>query len=913
MIVGRSGLLSSLDQAMQAAEGGQHMSLLLVGPPGVGKTALLERAQDRASTRGWLVVTAAAPVGGTETALALVHDLLHSLTHELHLPSTPDSTATVLHDLLCDTSATRPVLVVADNLQWADEQSLAVLALASGRLTATRTLMLAAGRPPVGDDRRLVTWRQVEVGPLTEPDAVSLLRRSIRRPLDPEQARRIVRSLDCTPLAIVEVHRLLTPGQIEGSEPIPDPQPVHDRVRRAWGAAVAELTERTRIALLALAVLDGRDATLLDTVLAELGCRRGDLDPAQAVGLVRSARGQGPAVTSHAARAAVLDSHEPDQVRTMHRLVADVAQGLGRPAPVVIRHLRAAAGAGDAHVADLLEQQARRAADRDEPDVSASAWTAAAQASTDPSRRAERAVQAARIWLTESTSPTGAHELLDLLGRLPLASRDMVWREWLRAEVLADTDMSRAATSALVAAQHAAATAPTLTPWLLWNAAATGWMAGEPALATQAAQQLRCWCRDRPEGDAGGPPGWLGDAVHGVSLLIEGRTCEGAREVAVAREQASRWAERDHTPLAELLTVVALDELLMVDTTSARARVQSAAARLADDEGSATAALAVIQAWRSYRQGRWHAATRLACEAADVARAVGASAEERSALSLLAELAAARDGPEAVRHAVATLRRRATQAGDRRALSSADYAEGVLALARDDPQAAVAALERVSLCPLWGRGCTDAPLAARIDLVEAYLAAGDQSAAHDLCAALAPRLAALGEVDPDAQAIRTRLLALLADDHDVDTLFSDALEQHAAGRAHAAQARTHLAYGHRLLDAHRPDAATRELRHAQAEFTLLGASTWTQAVQHLLDRTDPDRQAPEDPLASLTPQERRVALAVATGATNHEVAEVLFLSVRTVEFHLSSVFRKLGLQRRSELAHLVGAGTGIAR
>jgi DNA-binding NarL/FixJ family response regulator len=913
VIVGRSGLLTSLDQAMQAAEGGQHVSLLLVGPPGMGKTLLLEHARDRASTRGWLVATAAAPVGGTETALALVHDLMHSLAHELNLPSAPDSTATVLRDLLCDASTTRPVLVVADNLQWADEQSLAVLALASGRLTATRTLVLAAGRPPIGDDRRLVAWRQVEVGPLAEPDAVSLLRRSMRRPLDPEQARRIVRSLDCTPLAIVEVHRLLTPSQIAGAEPIPDPQPVHDRLRRAWCSTVAELTERTRQALLALAVLDGSDAALLDTVLTELGCGRSDLDPAQAAGLVRSARGQAPAVVSHVARAAVLDSHETDVVRAMHRLVAETAQRLGRPPPVVIRHLGAAAGAGDAHVADLLEQQARRAEDRDEPDESARAWTAAAQATTDPGRRAARAVQAARIWLAESTSPTGAHELLDLLADLPLPAHDVVWREWLRAEVLAETDLSRAATSALVAAQHAAATTPTLTPWLLWNAAATAWMAGEPTLALQAAEQLHRWCRDRPGGDGDGAPGWLGDAVHGVALLMGGRTCEGAREVCAAREQASRWAESDRTPLAELLTVVALDELLMVDTTSARARVQALAARLAGEEGSAHAAVAVIQAWRSHRQGRWHAAAVLAQEAADVARAVGASAEERSALSLLAELSVARDSPEAARVVLATLRRRATQAGDRRAMASADYAEGMLALARDDPQAAVSALERVSLCPLWGRGCTDAPLAGRIDLVEAYLGTGDRSAARDLCSTLAPRLAALGDVDPDARAVRTRLLALLADDHEIDSLFRTALAQHAAGGDQAAAARTHLAYARRLLDAHRGEAAEHELRQAQAGFAQLGASSWTRAVRALLDRAGPDRVAPEDPLAPLTTQERRVALAVATGATNHEVAEMLFLSVRTVEFHLSNVFRKLGLHRRSELAHLVGAGAEIAR
>lgn len=908
VIVGRSRHLAFLDRALHGAEAGRPMSVLLVGAPGMGKTLLLEHAGREAMTRGWLVASATGCENSRRSTQSLAHDLVHALARGLHLDEVPDPSATALRDLVYDATQTQPVLLLVDDLQWADKESLAILTSATGRLAGARALVLAAGRAPVADDRGLSSWSRLDVGPLADDDAVVLLRRSIRRPLAPDQALRVARSLESCPLALVEVQRLLTPEQIEGSQPLPDPVPVHDRLRQAWRSTAESLDEPTRRALLALAVLGPGDAMLVHEVLTTLGARATDLAAALEAGLVRRTDGA-PSIVSATVRAGVLDGHDVDEVRAMHRLVADTAVRTHQPPAVVVEHLSAVTTTSDDQVADLLEHQARRAEARDQPDAAAGAWLAAAQVSADPQTRVRRAVQAARVWLTQSTSATGAQDLLRLLRDLPLGPDDLVWLEWVRSEVLAETDLSRAATSALAAAHHAAVSTPTLTAWLLWDTAATAWMAGEPNLALRATHELQQRMRDGHDAGIGVPP-WLPAAVHGTALLIAGRYREGTRLVARARQQAEHWTETASTPVTELLTVVALDELMMTDSATTRARAQALAARLGSDQGSAAAAVGVVQAWRSYRLGRWTAAVRLAENAVDMARGTGASAEERSALSLLAEIAAVRDPPDIASARVITLRQRARAAGDRRAVVSADYAEGVRHLCADDLPQAVLALERVADSALWGRSCSDAPLAGRITLVEAYLRSCDRTAATQLVGDLMPRLVDLQMIDPDAAAVASRLLALVADDDHGDELFERALSQHAAGRDPASRARTQLAFGRRLLDRSRPDQAQRELARALTGFETLGAAGWSRVTRRLVDRCRPIDdvgRAERDPLGDLTAQERRVALAVATGATNHEVADQLYLSVRTVEFHLSHIFAKLGLHHRSELARIVGS------
>lgn len=917
MIVGRSSLLASLERTLDGAEAGHHRSALLVGEPGMGTTTVLQSVCDAAGDRGWLVAQAGAPEGGAEMALALMHDVLHAL---LSAPGRPADRhealdalldparqqvaplAESMRDLVAEASGKRPVLIALDDLQWADDDSLAVIALVAGRLSGTRSVVLGAGHRGVWDDVRLLGWQRHDITELDQDDAVLLLRHVLGTEIDDDQACRVVRALGLCPLAIVECRRLLTTGQIGGADPLPDPIPVSPRLSHAWASLVASLPPATRHALLALAVLDTSRPELVQAVLGRAGCTQADLVPAWSAGLVRSGRHGAPVVVSPLARAAVASLHPADDVRAMHRLVADVAAVVASPPSVVIGHLRRACDYGDTSCATDLEQQAKRAEARSQPEVAAQGWQAAARISPTPEARTRRAVQAARVWLVESACPEGGADLLDLLAQLPLGDSDTVWREWLRAEVLATQDLTRSAASALVAARHAALTQPELVPWLLWDAAATAWTAADPDLALEAAHELDAATSSAAASPTTPVPEWLGPTVLGASLLQAGHTQEGASLVAEARRAAGRWSSTATTETSQLLNVVALDELLMLGQPVADERLQELRARLSDDRGATTAAVQVIEASRARRRGDWATAGATAAQAAALAAAVRAGTAERAALCLLVELGWQMETQQEVEPtALQRLRAAARRVGDRHSILVTARAQGLQALTRDRLDDAVHHLEHVAASPLWGRTTADPALAGRLDLVEAYVRRGDHGPARSLLDRLEPHLAALERIDPDAEALLRRAQALLASRMAAGAVFETALAAHREGGNEFEAARTRLLYAEHLRRTRRRDAAEGQAAAARDTFVRLGASAWVHACTTENTVT----------FAPLTPQERRVAELVATGATNNEVASTLWLSPRTVESHLAAVYRKLGLRGRAQLAHVAADSAPI--
>ncbi len=862
---------------------------------------------------------ASAPDGASEISLALVHDLVHSLrtagdrravqnpvaalqVHDDECEVGPAST--ILRDLVAEASLQRPVLVAIDDLQSADEDSLAVLSLATGRMPGTRSMVVAAARPAAAADPRLATWQRLDLGPLDERDAIILLRQSLGEPLEATQARALVRALGRCPLAIVECRRLLTPAQIAGTDPLPDPVPVGTRLQHAWARLAADLPERAQDALLVLSALDTSPRDLVAGALARAGCGESDLDQARAVGLVVKGRHGAPAIGNPLARAAVLGLHSPESVRATHQLVADLAVATGSPPAVVIGHLRRACSMGDEQCIAELETQAQRSQALGHAEVAARGWLVAAQLSPNQQDRVARGVQAARAWLMGTTSAEGGSEVLTILNEEPLSPPDTVWREWLRAEVLASHDLTRAAAAALVAARHADTMQPTLVPWLLWDAAATSWMAGDTELGLTAARRLERWTSHlvRP---ARGVPAGLGPGVLGAALLQAGITDEGVRHVRAAREAAPVPDRAAGHESSGLLNSVALDELLLDDTAAAEARVETLSARLGDERSSTTAAVGAIEAWRAWRRGSVAAARDLAREAALTAQAVRAAAAERRALSLLVELTSTTGSRDELEPLLERLRDLAGYVGDRQAMVSADRSEGLLALAEGRPRDAVASLERVASCPLRGRTTADAALAGRVDLVEAYVVTGDRAAASALAADLVPRLQTLSEIDPDAPALRSRVVGLVADAPADREQLADAVALHRRGSNRLEAERTRLMYADALAAAGHRAQARRELDAAESGLRRLGASPWLRSVARRREQSESPRRV--DVFAALTPAERHVADVAATGASNHDVAEKLSLSPRTVEFHLGNIYRKLDLHSRGQLVRLAAS------
>lgn len=915
MIVGRSGQLSTLGQVLDAAESGRSASVLLVGDPGMGTSTLLDAAASSAAARGWLVVRLAAPEGSIDAAFAVVHDLLwgldepaeHRVTGRRDRPRgalasgrSVAAVAETLRDLLEERAAARPLLIGLDDLQWVDDSSRGSLSLALGRLPAARLAMVAAGCPPADRDPRFLGWQRLDVGALDEIDAVDLLWSVLPDPPDLAQSRRIVQALGCCPEALMQCRRLLTPEQIDGSGALPEPLPLDEHLRHALLAASSDLPERTREALLWLAVLDTADVDLVRDVLAQTACSLDDLQPALDAGFLTEGPHAVPSVKP-LVRAALTQGTPAQDLRAAHRRVADTAERLGASPAVLVRHLRNGADPGDEDAIRRIEREARRAQQRDQPDVAAHSWEAAATLTIDPRRRTERTRRAAETWLMECSSVDGGDRLLSLLSTGRLTEQDEVWRQWLHAEVLATHDLQGSAVATLVAARHARDAQPRLVPWLLWTCVTTAWIAGDPELALDAARDLTSWVTTpgrRPDSAA---PGWLAPAVLGAALVQAGHVDQGAALLAEARSASASWQALPRTRLGELVAVVSLDELMAADGPERDARLHELTLRLHDDPGATLAAALVMQAARARRRGDWSAAGSLAGEALELAAAVRAPTEEASSLVVLADLAAKTGSPQLV-DLCSRLRRLAAGAGDHRARAGASYATGLAALVDGRVDDAVAALEPLGHTRFLGRGIGDSPLAGRVALVEAYVRAGENNSAATLVDRLVPVLDGLG--DPDATAAAKRCRGLVSP-METAGLLREALAEHENGRDSFEGARTRLLLGEHLRRAHRLTEARHELARAAEGFESLGAAPWRALAAAERRAGEIQPQGTSDRLGILTPQERRVAEFVAQGASNREVARAMMLSPRTVEFHLASAFRKLGVPSRTALARLV--------
>lgn len=917
-----------LEDALCADSPPTGRAVLVSGDVGMGKSALLAAAARRATELGHQVLRAAARPGSAAEPWRLLAELLRPLLagqgggaddvqrllvagcFDVGEGATVPRLARCAVALVAGASHRVPVLLLLDDLQWADPESLAAVSLASSQWgPQARVVVLGAWRGPSPPDERLRHWRLLPLGPLPEQDAVRLLRASTAVPLSTDRARVLAHRLGRCPLALVECDRVLEPRQVSGGEPLPDPLPLHQHLRAAWCGVVDALPSRARAALEVTCVLTTTRLDLLAAVLAQEGLDLADLDPAADAGLLHwpgpDSPASAPATAGPLLVSAVRGTVPRARHRRVHRLAADAARRLALPPDVCVRHLRAAAEPGDEAVATALEQEGERAHSLDLPAVAAQAWLTAAEVSPTVTARSRLAVRAARTWLTECTTAEDGARLVRTLAGLELAPDQVVWRDWLRAEVLADSDLAASAAALASAAARARTATPNLVGPLLLSTVVTAWLAGDPGLGLRAATDLRRW-QDGSGGNDGLPP-WCGTAVLGVAHLQAGEPLLAATAVRMARRQALAWEVDDATPVHLLVHTVTVDDLLLLSGAVPDRRLSELARRLADDDAAALAGVRLAQAWRARRRGDWTRARMLLDEGQALARAVRASAQEVSGLALLTELDAL-GGDAGLADHLDELRRRTARVGDRLGAAHAERAAGLALLAAGRPEQAVVHLEAAAAAPCLGRGVGDAPLGAAVDLVEALVQVGDLPGARARLQALEPLLEphpdpaatpalhrCRGLVEQDAQAAARELgLALAADGSP-----SDPFEQ----------ARTGLLLGEQLRRSRQRSQARHELGVAAARFDGMGARPWARRARRELRAAGAPSavDGPVEGLASLTPQERLVAQAVAEGASTREAAQALVLSPRTVEYHLGNAYRKLGVCNRAGLARVIGS------
>lgn len=926
MITGRSSELARCDEVLGRALDGGSGRLVVVGDPGIGKTALLDAARRRAVRRGLRVVHASGVEGEDDLPFALLDDVLRAAAAE---PS-PDAARVSrrgdnLLRHLVSLTASGPLLLVVDDVQFADPASLAALVLAVERGDDLPLATVVAARPGDVADQRFAAWPRLELGPLPLDAAVALLRAELGPAREPAlRLPDVAAALGGNPLGLREVAHLLTAAQLAGRAPLPDPLPVGPALQHAWGDRLKALGDDARLALLDLAIAGG-EPSVLTALAADAGYGDAALDEAAGSRLLHLTPGERPAFHHPLVREVVLARLPGPQVRARHRLAAAAAERLGLPPSVVVHHLVRAVVEPDADVAAAIAAQADRAEQLERYDDALPAWEAAARLSPDRADRAARALRGVHAVATYAVSLQVAPSLAEMAEEAPLGPRDRCLVEWVRASVLMEADPPAGLAQLWTAVGQATTAAPDLVPALLWDAAAQAWTLGDVAAGLRAARLLA-------DGDPAGRSGrddpgarWtMGDEMPAwgpVGLLAVGLFQAGdvAASVPLRAEaiRAAAGVDPERADLVDLLAVVFLDDVLLDDSPEAQERIRVAVRRVGAGS-EPQACMWGMQAWQAKARGDWAGALRLVAQGRPIAVATSSLTPLAGMGALEVELAALRGDDATVEARLEPLLALLGRLHDRRRQATVDRALGLRALVDGRMEAALTSLRAAADVPFLGRGLRDAVLPARVDVVEVLARIGDPAEARRRCGEVLPLLAAMGE--PLADALAARAQALVSDDAAAaDARFAEATWAHERAGEPFEHARTLLLHGEALRRWRRRGQARRVLSEAAARFAALGAQPWRARAEQELRAAGGTAAAGGAASGAavaggaaagtavaggqlLTPQEQAVAGAVAEGRSNREVAELLVLSPRTVEYHLGNVYRKLGVHGRAALA-----------
>jgi DNA-binding CsgD family transcriptional regulator len=912
MLLGRASECARIEKLVAQARDGTSGVLALRGEPGIGKTALLEHA---ATVAGAATVLRARGVESeVQVAFGGLHELLRPVLGELgRLPgpqraaleaalglapagaAEPHLVGAATLGLLAALAEERPVLVLADDVQWLDGPSASALIFAARRLLADAVVVLLAartGEPSPIDD---AGFEELALPGLAAEPARALLAVHAARPVAADTAGWLHSATGGNPLALVELAAeapRLRPG------PIGDQVPIGARIERALGRRLERLPADAVPALLAAAVADGEELEPVLGAARDLGGSLAGLEAAEAAGLVDLAPGR-VAFRHPLVRSAVLARATPADRRAAHRAYA---AGLDPDAGGERRawHVAAATLQADEAVAAALAAAATSAGERGGHAAAAAAFEQAARLSPEPPMRAERLRRAADAAWLAGDGPR-AIALLDEAAPFAVTALERAEAGHLRGRVLARRGPVPLAISVLQEAGEAiAGEQPAKAAEMLAEAAYAalhGPSAGED-MARIARRAVDLAPPDDPRARC------LAAIALGAALVLGGQA-EATDWLAEAAALIDATPElRDDVRLAALLGVPAT--FLRVERAGYRPLQRAVA--LARERG----AVGVLPFALFYLgmgalgSPRWAEAAAYFEEALRLAGETGLRVDAVISLAALARLEARRGDAAAVGHARTALGL-AREFGMPYFEAHALHAQGDVAWGHGDLEGAVAAFEAKARV-LEEQGLRDPDLSPAPELVEALVRLGRLDEAGTLAVDVAARAEAKGRPWALARARRVEGL-VCADDAGALGHYATALTLHGEEEDVFERARTQLCLGERLRRGGRRADARLPLRAALAAFDALGAAPWAdQASAELKATGETARRRDASSLDQLTPQELRIALMLAEGATTRQAAAALYLSPKTVEYHLRHVYLKLSINSRSALAEALRAG-----
>ncbi|MBY3552354.1 helix-turn-helix transcriptional regulator [Modestobacter lapidis] len=907
MLYGRAAERARIDLLVAGAADARGGALVVRGEPGVGKTALLTDAIDRATA------VAVLWTAGVESESPLPFAALHRLLRPVlgHLGGIPPVQARALHgalgedanrgdgptddrflvfaatlSLLAETAEKQPLVCVVDDAHWLDAASAEALLFVARRLHADRLALLFAVRE--GETRHFDASGLPElVVPGLDADAASaLLAEHAGGPMAAGVRDELRIRTGGNPLALVELPTMLSEGQLAGRLRLPSQLPLTEGVERAFLDRSRRLPADAQTLLLAVAADDSGRLSIIQQAAARLGAGDPALDAAERSGLLLihddDVRLRHPLVRSAVYSAATA----PQQQRT-HRALAAVLTAAGDPDRGTWHAARATTTLDD-DVADDLDAVAGRATRRGGHEAASTASERAAELSSSAGDRAQRLfTSASSAWLAGDGAR--ARTLADRVRHTtddPLLRADV---DWLRGRI--EWHIGSPQTGRRIVLRAARDVAPL-----------DGGRALEMAMLATA---LATWSWDLPA-DEDVDFSWAAEERSPARLrcfaaILRGHRHFLRREMA---EAAAAWHEAfgiggTLPPDADLLGNLGVAALHLADLEAVRWTYGGLLA-LARDGGSLTNAVWALSRLPSAQvaAGDWSAATASANEALVLARGIGQAPLTAMPLAWLGLLAAFRGEsawPKELDELEAMRADRPMGIVGAAAVDMTDWAKGVLAANDSDVDAALHHLERIrhpTICR-----------SAALDRLEAAQRAGRTDLVQQWVEELTAFAAQVGAASPAAIAEHGR--ALLAHGDVAERHFQDALRLHAAAGRPFGRARTELAYGEFLRRGRRRIDARSHLRAALQVFTELRAEPWAErARQELRASGETARKRNVSTIGNLTPQERQTVLLVRSGLGNRDIAARLFLSPRTVEYHLSNAYQKLGIRSRGQLAQL---------
>ena len=900
LLVGRDTEQQAIDGLLDGARVERSAVLVLRGEPGIGKSALLEYAAGAAE--GMRLLRCVGIEAEHELPFAGVHQLVRAhvgLVDRLPAPQAAALRSALglsfdgvqdrflvslgVLSLLAEVCDEGPVLCLVDDAQWLDRPSADALVFAARRFQAEPIAMLFAARD--GDPRRFDApgLDELALEPLGQEDAHALLATRVEEAAPADVVETLVTTARGNPLALLELPAALSTEQLAGVEPILGPPPVRGAVEAAFGDRVAALPEGSRLTLLVAALDEGSDVDTVERAAGRLGGSTADLEPAERAGLVRV---DGEVAFRHPlVRSAVYRRATRAERRAAHEALAAVLSDPVRGT----WHRALVADRADEALAAELDAAAGQAVGRGAHASAAAAFERAAELTEIPARKGRRLRCAAQAGFGAGRldAALAIAERAQPLIRDPVDAAEL---DLMRLRVATSRGSPSEAYPLLVGAM------PTITEiqpdravLLAIAMVIVSSMAGWPERGiADAAEAIT-----RIDSD-GGPYRFMSAFVAGATALLDGETAVAGRLLAEANAIA------DDVEGEGLLSMHGLTNIYVGDLARAREAfdrhvAQARAAGLIADFTGVSPLSAHVDVW----ERRAAAAEATISEGLTLTRQLAFQNQETLLLAELARVDALRGREAACREHASEALRRALANGLNPATNIARLALAELELGLGRTREALEHLDALHPTPF-------PPVAflATPDVVDAAVRRGEP----DRAAAAFDRLEAWAPVSPSpmVHGMVARCRGVLADDIDeAEHAFRAALDLQASGATPFERARTQLAYGERLRRERRKTDARTQLRDALGTFEGLRAGLWAERARGELRATgETARRRDASTVDDLTPQELRIAQLVGAGASNREVGAQLFVSPKTVEYHLRKVFLKLGVASRVELANV---------